>query len=112
MNDSRKYLILTFWPVVAMVLFTAAAVYVRLDAQLTNWIQGGIVVTGLIGVLWKSFRDVRREKARIKELRQATKPVVFLFHENWCPHPKTATCLCGKEPFYSPANRRARGEIK
>lgn len=44
----------------------------------------------------------------IKELRQAAK--VIKFHAAHCPFPKTATCLCGREPNYSPAARRARGE--
>lgn len=50
------------------------------------------------------------DPALIKLLRQHAKPIIF--HENWCPHPKIATCLCGKEPFYSPEKRRERGEIK
>jgi hypothetical protein len=41
---------------------------------------------------------------------QMIKPIIW--HESWCPHPKTATCLCGKEPNYSPTERRKRGEIE
>ena len=70
MTDSKKYLILTFWPVAAMVLFTTGAVYFGLNANLINWVQVSIVVAGLVGVLWKSFLDAKRAKAdRMKELR-------------------------------------------
>ncbi len=111
MNDNRKYFILTFWPIPMMVLFTAGAIYYGLDVKIITPVQIGIVAAGFIGVVWASLLDARRARtARLRELRQAAKPVVL--HENWCPHPKTATCLCGKEPFYSPTNRRARGEIE
>lgn len=46
----------------------------------------------------------------MNELRQAAKPFRFVLHARWCPFPKTATCLCGKEHFYSPAARVARGD--
>jgi hypothetical protein len=44
-----------------------------------------------------------------KRLRQAAKPVYM--HMSWCPFYRICTCLCGKEPFYSPFSRKIRGEI-
>lgn len=61
------------------------------------------------------FTDWMRRERRLKKLMQEIKGVpgkASLIHENWCPFPKTATCLCGKEPAYSIERRKDRGELK
>lgn len=57
------------------------------------------------------LRDLKRrrlEREAMRRIRQASKPIRF--HANGCPFGRTATCLCGRDPIYSPAARAARGE--
>ncbi len=65
----------------------------------------------ILGRAHVRYTDRVRADAKRRRLRQAAKPIVFVLHER-CPFNSIATCLCGKEPFYSPAARRARGEIE
>jgi hypothetical protein len=58
----------------------------------------------------KEAAEYWENRNKMKAIRQHAKPIIF--HASWCPMPKTATCLCGKEPLYSPEKRRERGEIK
>lgn len=84
-----------------------------------------ITLVGLVQITLGQIelRDLRRKRlerearraainaehdARMKCIRQAAKPIRF--HADGCPFGRTATCLCGRDPNYSPAARAARGE--